>query len=72
MFNREYQKRATAQGIRSFVAQEFYRPAKRPDPRPKRTPHRTGEQLELNFESHRGYFSDAIAPLKDVFPQAYE
>lgn len=26
MFNREYQKRATRQGIKSFLAQEFYRP----------------------------------------------
>jgi hypothetical protein len=66
VFNREYQKRATRQGIRSFLAQEFYRPAKRPDPRRPRAakPVQPDEQLTLNFED--------TCPLKDVFPEAYQ
>ena len=65
MFNREYQKRATRQGIRSSLAQEFYRPAKLPDPRARRRVKAAGpEQLALNFEGPR--------PLKDVFPEAYQ
>jgi hypothetical protein len=73
--NREYQKRATRQGIRSFLAQEFYRPALRPDPRPKRkslviAKH---EQLALNFNPGPMHFSsDQLCPLADVFPEAYE
>ncbi len=65
MQNREHQKRATRQGIRSFLAQEFYRPAKRPDPRPRKSlviP--KVEQLTLNFEGPQ--------PLKDIFPEAYK
>jgi hypothetical protein len=65
MFNREYQKRATRQGIRSFLAQEFYRPAQRPDlrPRPPTKPGRPDGQLALNFEGS--------SPLRDLFPEAY-
>jgi hypothetical protein len=69
MQNREYQKRATRQGIRSRLGQEFYRPAKRPDPRArKRLVTAKPEQLELNFDF------DPIAnrPLNDIFPDAYE
>lgn len=64
--NREYQKRATRQGIRSFLAQEFYRPLVRPDPRPPRRPKPADpeRQLVLNF--------DGPQPLKDVFSEAYE
>jgi hypothetical protein len=62
MFNREYQKRATRQGIRSFLAQEFYRPAKLPDPRPRRVKQAGPEQLELKF--------DGPQPLEDIFPSA--
>jgi hypothetical protein len=73
MFNREYQKRATRQGIRSILAQEFYRPAKLPDPRPRRRSKSEGpEQLTLNFDGPRRYFSDADCPLKDIFPDAYD
>jgi hypothetical protein len=72
MFNREYQTRATRQGIRSILAQDFYRPAKLPDPRARRGPKPKGpEQLTLNFDSPRRYFSDVECPLKDVFPDAY-
>jgi hypothetical protein len=62
--NREYQRRATRQGIRSFLAREFYRRAKLPDPRPPRRQKSAGaQQLALNF--------DGPQPLKDVFPEAY-
>jgi hypothetical protein len=73
MFNREFQVRATRQGIRSVLAEEFYHPAKRPDPRPRRQPKLAApEQLRLNFSSPLRYASDATCPLRDVFPQAYE
>jgi len=72
----EYQKRATRHGI--FLANEFYRPAKLPDPRaPRRTCKLAGrapEQLMLNFNPGfelRPFFSDRASPLKDVFPEAY-
>ena len=73
MLNREMQIRATRQGIRSFLAQEFYRPAKRPDPRPPRKSLAFApfEQLTFNFDPPKRYFSDRTAPLKDVFPEAY-
>jgi hypothetical protein len=65
LLNREYQKRATRQGIRSFLAQGFYRPAKLADPRPKRAKPAGGpEQLRLDFSADR--------PLHDLFPEAYE
>jgi hypothetical protein len=65
MFNREYQKRATRQGLRSLLAVEFYRPAKLPDPRAPRQVIAAGpKQLTLNFDGPR--------PLKDVFPEAYQ
>jgi len=66
MFNREYQRRATRRGILSLLAQEFYRPAKLPDPRaPRRAKPADPEQLALNF--------DGAQPLKDVFPpHAYQ
>jgi hypothetical protein len=64
MARSEYQIRATRQGIRSFLAQEFYRPAKLPDPSlPRRAKKLGPEQLALNF--------DGPQPLKDVFPMAY-
>jgi len=63
VLNREYQKRATRQGIRSLLAQEFYRPAMLPDPRPPRRAKAAPEQLALNFEGAQ--------PLKDIFPEAY-
>ena len=72
MLNREYQKRATRQGIRTFLATEFYRPARRPDPRPARHAPKSGEQLVLNFELRNGRFrSDEEYPLGDIFPEAY-
>lgn len=73
MFNREYQKRATRQGIRSFVATaEFYRPAVRPmavrDFAQRKRRNRSWtvppEQMKLDFSTDR--------PLNDVFPEAYE
>jgi len=64
VLNREYQRRATRQGIKSLLAREFYRPARLPDPRSPRLPKPAGpEQLILQF--------DAAQPLKDVFPEAY-
>jgi hypothetical protein len=72
VFNSEYQKRATRQGIRSFFAQEFYRPLARPNPCPPRRVKKPGpEQLRLNFEPTPRYFSDAECPLRDIFPMAY-
>jgi hypothetical protein len=54
MFNRGYQKRSTRQRIRSLLAQEFYRPAKLPDPRaPRRAKAAGPEQLTLNFDVAR-------------------
>lgn len=70
--NREYQKRATRQGIRSMLAQEFYRPLERPilcTPRvlERNRPRIVGvspEQMKLDFSANR--------PLNDLFPEAYE
>lgn len=67
MFNREYQKRATRQGIRSFLAtSSFYRPAQRPDPRSIQ-PKKLTEDQQLSFD-----FDAKHCPLSDVFPEAYE
>lgn len=74
MFNREYHRRAARLALaRAGVAlvrdaeSGFYRPAKRPDPRPAR-PAKPGapEQLKLNFSSPQDF------PLIDIFPEAYE
>ena len=73
MFNREYQRRAARLALARAGAtlardpnSEFYRPAKRPDPRPAPSA-RPGvpEQLKLNFSSPEDF------PLIDVFPEAY-
>jgi hypothetical protein len=78
MFNREYHVRATRQGIKSFLAQELYRPAKLPKPRqPRRRKPPGPEQLTLNFEEQLPLNFNAVAedpdcPLKDIFPEAYE
>lgn len=75
MFNREYQRRATRQGISTFLAREFYRPAKLPDPRSPRRVRARGapEQLTLQFDGPREFIvpHDKPQPLKDVFPEAY-
>jgi len=59
--NREYQVRATRQGIRSFLATgEFYRPAKLPSPKPKKKGQPANErQLTFDFSADR--------PLSDLF-----
>jgi hypothetical protein len=67
--NREYQKRATRQGIRSFLAQEFYRPAVRPVP---------GEPRTRDPERHRDLGLPAQMSLifddptfEEIFPESY-
>ena len=61
MLNREYQIRATRQGMRNRAARQLYRP-----PPNAKDP----EQLAL-FEPPR-VSPDATHPLKDIFPEAYE
>jgi hypothetical protein len=62
MRNAAYQRKATAQGIASFIArEEFYRPAAgRPDPSPPR---------KKKSENHEQLSFDWLAdrPLSDVF-----
>jgi hypothetical protein len=81
MANREYQKLATRQGIRSFLGQnwrgisagepEFYRPVRRPDPRRFKNHKKVIARPEqLSFDFVESY--DPASPLKDVFPEFYE
>lgn len=73
MFNREYHRRAARLALSQAgltLAHDpnsgFYRPAKRPDPRPKKKEPRAGPiQLQLNFY-------DPDKPLADVFPELYQ
>jgi len=72
MFNREYQRRAArlalaraGVGLVRDAESGFYRPAKRPDPRPAKVRPSGPEQLKLNFSSPKDF------PLIDLFPEAY-
>jgi hypothetical protein len=52
--------------MRSAIALEFYRPAARPDPRPKKQ-REIHANLQMTFD-----FEKKSCPLIDVFPEAYE
>jgi hypothetical protein len=73
VFNREYQRRATRQAMRSRAARElFQRPA-----RISREPFQPSAPIQLNLKFHEDdvgarFASDKDCPLKDVFPEAYE
>jgi hypothetical protein len=88
MYNREYQRRAAAQGLRDLgiglekdEASGFYRPAKpvRAGKRCKKGSGRLqGVQLELFSDAPDPRFyrppviRDPACPLKEYFPEAYE
>jgi hypothetical protein len=76
LFNREYHRRAARQALAKvglIVLRDensgFYRPAIRPDPRPKaKEKLEAAGQMALRFEAP----ADAEHPLRDIFPTAYE